>query len=218
MLTLAFDTTGGYCSVVLYRDQKKIGFYSKETDFGQAEMLMVQIEQMLKENNLNFKDLSLAAVCVGPGSFTGVRSSVAAARAFALASPDTAVCGVSAFEAYAAALDPEEISEINAVLIETKRDDFYVQYFDRSLKKIAEPSAAHHQDIIEYLKGKSVTLCGDGVERFLASPSGLQLHTVKLDQALSVEVLAKCAMKKFEQKIINFPKPIYIKAPDVCVK
>lgn len=220
MYSLAFDTTAAGCSVALMSDDKLIGRFVEEMDFGQAEVLIPAIKELLEKQNLQMKDLDLLTVCTGPGSFTGVRSSISAARAFGLACPQTTVSGVSAFEAYAYSLSwsPEQIAPVNAVIIETKREDFYYQLFDKHLNKISEPDAANREDIIAKLRDHKVTFIGDGVERFLSSPTGLSLHAIIMKKHLDVEDLAQCAIRKFKRKTNDFPKPLYLRAPDVCVK
>ena len=218
MFTLAFDTTANFCSIALLDGTKVIGKFAQEMDFGQAEVLLPQIENLLKNAHLIFDNIGLLAVCIGPGSFTGVRSSIATARAFSLARPNMAITGVSAFEAYAHSLDAFELAAYNAVIIETKRDDFYFQLFNGKMEKLCEPAALPYDEIITMLKGKTVTLIGNGVERFLDKPSGLVLHTIRMDKTVSITDLAACAIGKWQNKKLNFPKPLYLRAPDVCVK
>jgi tRNA threonylcarbamoyladenosine biosynthesis protein TsaB len=218
MYTFAFDTTGRFCSLILLKDRQILSRAEIETDFGQAELLMTQTKKILSDNALCMVDMNLVAVCTGPGSFTGVRASVSAARAYALACPGTTVCGISAFEAYLAELQESQLADINAVLIETKREDFYVQYFDRERRKISEPATAFEADIVRTLSGAKVSMIGDGVERFLGKSRGLSLHTVEFSTGVSVEALAQTALKKYDDKTTDFPKPLYLKAPDVCVK
>lgn len=218
MYTLAFDTTSDFCSVGLFKDGKSQEVFEKEMDFGQAEVLMPKIAEILQNRDLRFKDLGLAVVCTGPGSFTGVRSSVSAARSFSLACPEVTVCGVSAFEAYAADFEPDELAEINAVLIETKREDFYVQYYDCKLGKIGAPGTAFYEDIKHFLSSHKVSLAGSGVERFLSKPSGLSLHAIKMQSHPPLDKLALMGINRYSQKNTDFPKPLYLKAPDVCVK
>ena len=220
MYTLAFDTTAAGCSVALMNDETLLDKFVEEMDFGQAEVLIPAIENILKKHNLEVRDLDLMAVCTGPGSFTGVRSSISAARAFAFACPQTVVTGVSAFDAYAYSLSwkPQEIAPVNAVIIETKREDFYAQFFDEKLNKISEPKAALRDDIIAELRGKKVSFIGDGVERFLSSPTGLSLHAILAKSHIDIEDLALCAIRKFRKKTTDYPKPIYLRAPDVCIK
>ena len=167
---------------------------------------------------MQINDIDLLAVCIGPGSFTGVRSSIAAARAIALAVPQMQITGVTAFEAYAHSLDIAELSSFNAVIIETKRDDFYFQLFNGKLEKLSDPAALSYEEIIDILKGKMVTLIGNGVERFLDKPSGLVLHSIRMDKTASIIDLAACGLQKSQNHKLNYPKPLYLRAPDVCVK
>lgn len=218
MYTLAFDTTANGVSILLSKDGRTVDSFQEEMDFGQAEVLIPEILNTLESENLQFKDLDLAVVCTGPGSFTGVRSSISAARAFGLACPNTKVIGVSAFEAYVHGLQPDEVATINAVIIETKREDFYYQLFDDKKKKITEPSAGTYEEIINQLRGPKITLVGDGVERFLNKPSGLSLHVIKMLNCPPIEDLAACGIHKYQNKIFDFPKPLYLRAPDVCIK
>ena len=220
MFNLAFDTTAAGCSIALLKDEKKLAVFHQAMDFGQAEILLPQIQNLLRQSELAFSDLDLITVCVGPGSFTGVRASIAAARAFGVADPSGTVTGVNAFYAYARTLAwyPEEIAALNAVIIETKRDDFYFQIFDRQLHKITEPAAAAYEDILPLLKDKKVTLIGDGVERFLSAPSNLSLHAIRCQNGIDIIDLALCGITAYRAKKTDFPKPLYLRAPDVCLK
>jgi universal bacterial protein yeaZ len=219
MYTLAFDTTAGNCSIALLQDGRPVSVFTQTMDFGQAEVLIPQIKIMLEEQNLRFSDLGLIAVCDGPGSFTGVRASVSAARAFSLSCPDIPVAGVSAFDAYLMDLQGAELAARNLVIIETKREDFYFQIFDEAGAKITDPAAGTREDILELLKGgRKVSVIGDGAERFLYSPTGLSLHCIKMLTGVDVRNVAYCALNQYQNKRINFPKPLYLRAPDVCIK
>ena len=218
MYTLAFDTTADGCFIALLNDNVVLEKFQQEMDFGQAEVLMPEIEKILNRRHLKFSDIGLLAVCVGPGSFTGVRSSIAAARSFSLALPNMQITGVSAFEAYVHSLEINELSAFNAVIIETKRDDFYFQLFNGKLEKLCDAVALPNEQIIDMLKGKTVTLIGNGVERFLDKPSGLTLHAIRMDKSADIADVAACALQKFQNKKLNYPKPLYLRAPDVCVK
>ena len=130
MYTLVFDTTGSGVGAALYRDLSRVAGIEKIEEFGQAEDLACNVEKMLKENKLKFGEIGLLGVCTGPGSFTGVRAGLAFARGLALGRPDLKLTGVSAFEVYANMLKESDRAFYNAVVIETKREDFYFQRFD----------------------------------------------------------------------------------------
>lgn len=219
MYNLTFDTTGASCSIVLQKGSEVVSVFEKSMDFGQSEELMIQIQNILKVNNITFSDIEALFVCVGPGSFTGVRSSISAARVFNIACPNLKVGGISAFDTYINTLSEDELSDINAVIIETRRDDFYIQIFDKKLNKISDALALNRETIIEALKefGCSVSLVGDGVERFLMQPSGLCLKTVKILDCLPIKILAQTGLKMLKDNKINYPKPLYLRAPDVSL-
>ena len=217
MYILTFDTTAAKCSILLQEDDKTIDKFEKRMDFGQAEALIPQIKIMLEKANLVFSNLGYIIVCVGPGSFTGVRASISAARVFSLACPELVVAGVSAFDSYANSLEQDELAEINAVIIETKRQDFYYQLFDNKLKKITDGKAGDYDEIISLLRNKKVALIGDGVERFLSKPSGLSLHVVKMSDSLPIDSVAYCGYKQYKNKVVDFPKPLYLRLPDACL-
>ena len=218
MWTLAFDTTTDFCSVILLKDNVTQRIFSAEMTFGQSEVLIPEIENTLKQSGICANDLDLLVVCTGPGSFTGVRSSISAARAFGLALPHLTLCGVSAFDAYAYDLKDYQREERIAVVIETKRDDFYIAYYDQNLNRIDKPRAAFYDEIIKDLKGHPVTFAGNGAERFLLRPSGLHVHDASFQTHPSVEQLALIGINRFVAKKADFPKPLYLKAADVCVK
>lgn len=220
MYNLIFDTTAASCSIALMQDRKVIAHFSQAMDFGQSEILIPEIKKLMDTNNFTFQKLNQITVCTGPGSFTGVRASISAARAFGIACPELSICGVNAFEAYAVhwAMTPEEIADFNIVLIETKRDDFYYQIFDNNLKAITEPSAASFEDIIPQMRNKKVSMIGDGVERFLMKPSGLSLHCIRSQEYLPIENVGLVGYRQHINKRIDFPKPVYLRAPDVCIK
>jgi tRNA threonylcarbamoyladenosine biosynthesis protein TsaB len=219
MYSLIFDTTARNCSIALLKDGKMVDGFNKELDFGHAEILVPEIRNILKKNKLAFDKLSMLAVCIGPGSFTGVRTSIAAARGFGLASKGLKVLGVSTFEAYMESLDLADLSEVNAVIVETKRDDFYYQLFDADKNKITPPSAGTREEILGHLKSaKKITFVGDGVERFLAQPEGLPVNAVKTFTGVPIEALAACALFKYKNKILSNPNPLYLRSADVNMK
>lgn len=218
MWILSFDTTTSFCQIALLNDQKIVQKFHQEMTFGQSEVLIPEIKNMLDMYHLNMNDVSLINVCTGPGSFTGVRSSIAAARGFALGNPKVALCGINAFDTYIFDLKPQQITERNVVLIETKREDFYVACYNEKLEKTEEPKTAYRDEIIKELKGYKVTFTGDGVERFLSESTGLQIHDVVLAPYPDIQRLSLIGLYRMQEKRLDFPKPLYLKAADVCIK
>ena len=218
MWTLAFDTTTTFCSIALFDNHFKKDSYSQEMAFGQSEALMLNIQKMLESNHLTIQDLGLTAVCTGPGSFTGVRSSIAAARAFALANKHMALCGVTAFDAYLHALPTQPHADNIAVLIETKREDYYVAYYNNDLSLLQAPKTAFFEDIVHDLQNKQVILIGDAVQRFLSKEPPLKIDTSLCETHPNPDQIALIALSRLEQKQNDFPIPLYLKGADICAK
>lgn len=218
MYTLVFDTTAGGIVVGLYEDEKRLCKVEKQMEFGQAEELVMSVSSILKEHNLDFSQIGLLGVCSGPGSFTGVRAGLAFARGLALGHEKLQITGVSAFEVYAHMLKAENRAVYNAVVIETKRDDFYFQLFDDKLQKLTEPSALTREEIIRKLKNHQTSFIGDGVERLLFVPCGLQIKHVELAELVNADALFYATYQKYLTKTLDFPKPLYIRSADTCVK
>lgn len=219
MYTLIFDTTAATCSIVLLKEDKIIDSYAKAFDFGQAEVLIPEIQKMLLRNKIDFSQIKKVFVCVGPGSFTGVRASVSAAKVFAVAYPDMIISSFTAFDGYLSDLSSDEISGCNAIIIETRRDDFYVRFYDMHLAPLTEPQCMTRGEIIDFMKksGKTVTVIGDGVERFLSQPSGLIFHHIKMSDNISIEALSATAINQQKTRKFNFPKPLYIRSADFTI-
>lgn len=218
MYTLVFDTTGYGVAIGLYQEDTLIRKIEKTMEFGQAEELALGVEEMLKETGISFAEVGLLGACTGPGSFTGVRAGLAFARGLGIGAPELKMTGVSAFEAYAEMLKESDRAVYNAVVIETKREDFYFQLFDKDLRKISAPSALTREEIAKILKNHQTSFIGDGVERLLSVSMGLQIKQVELAEMISVQALFSVTKQKFLNKNLDFSKPLYIRGADACVK
>ena len=103
MLILAFETTAKAGSVALLEDGKLLAESYQNTGLTHSQTLMVMAEDMLKQAGKTVADVTAVAVAEGPGSFTGVRIGVAAAKGFAWGG-QIPCCGVSTLEAMARTL------------------------------------------------------------------------------------------------------------------
>ena len=103
MLILAFETSAKAASVALTRDGELLAEAYQNTGMTHSQTLMVMAQDMLKSCGLTSQDIEAVAVASGPGSFTGVRIGVAAAKGFAWGR-EIPCYGVSTLEAMARTL------------------------------------------------------------------------------------------------------------------
>jgi tRNA threonylcarbamoyl adenosine modification protein YeaZ len=101
-LILGFDTSAAHCAAALLHGDEILVSKLEEMKRGQAERLMVLLEEVLAEGGAAWGDLDAIGVGIGPGNFTGIRIAVSAARGLALGLGVPAV-GVTGFEARAGA-------------------------------------------------------------------------------------------------------------------
>jgi tRNA threonylcarbamoyladenosine biosynthesis protein TsaB len=100
LLILAFETSAKACSVALHDGKKLLSESYQNTGLTHSQTLMVMAEDLLKVCGKSAKDVTHLAVAAGPGSFTGVRIGVAAAKGFAWGA-ELPVYGVSTLDAMA---------------------------------------------------------------------------------------------------------------------
>lgn len=123
---LGFDTSAAHCAAALLSGGEIVAARTEAILTGQAERLVPMLEELLAERRLAWNGVGALAVGIGPGNFTGVRISVAAARGLALALGIPAI-GVSAFEVMAGA-EQDRAGPV-LVSIPAPRELSYVQPF-----------------------------------------------------------------------------------------
>ena len=100
MLILAFETSAKAASTALLEENRLLGECYQNTGMTHSQTLMVMAQDLLKQCGKSVDDVTHVAVAAGPGSFTGVRIGVAAAKGFAWGK-ELPCCGVSTLEAMA---------------------------------------------------------------------------------------------------------------------
>ncbi len=141
MNLLAFDTALGACSTVVWQEGSVRARRSQQRKRGHAEALMPMIEAVMAECALDFAALDRIAVTVGPGTFTGIRIGLAAARGLGLA-VGVPVLGLTTLESVAAGARAEvREDESLLVALDARRGEVYCQAFDAKLRALGEPGA-----------------------------------------------------------------------------
>jgi tRNA threonylcarbamoyladenosine biosynthesis protein TsaB len=214
MLILAFDTSVAACSVALWRDGAVLAAARKIMDQGQAEALMPLIETVMAQAGVKYAVLDRIAVTAGPGSFTGVRVGLAAARGLGLATGKP-VIGVMTTEALAAAVAEAERAKIQILAaIDTKRGDLYVQKFDSRLLEVGGVRVIAPADLADWNQTQPVVVIGDGATAALAALGACGSRS-SADALPNAAVIAALAAQR--APVPGGPLPIYARAPDAVM-
>lgn len=218
MKVLAFDTALFGCSVaVLDTETNTITQDSRAMARGQAEVLVPMADAVLKKSETEYADLGVIATTIGPGAFTGLRIGLSTARALGL-SLDKPVIGLTTLEILAAqyhAVKSLPEGTVLAILLETKRKDFYMQIFGN---EETAPEALAQNDIYQKLKGKEAVFIGDALERFREA-SGKEIDPswsfVDGYELIDTGFMARLAAKRYGDGDVSKAEPLYLRGADV---
>ncbi len=208
MKVLAFDCSGASCSAAVLVDDEPQAQRFVTMERGHAEALLPMIDAVLREAKLSPAALDLLAVTVGPGSFTGLRIGLAAARGLALAG-GIAALGVTSFDAVLAA-EADDVPLI--VALESRRAELFLQRRDRDDVRL--PALVPQAQWAEIVPSGRCCLAGDGAPR-LATALGRGDVTVLPGHGRPDPVaLARIAAARWQAGTRAPLLPLYLRAPD----
>lgn len=144
MIILAIDTATGPCSAAIWKDGRVAAYSENAKPVMQSASLMGLIEDALKQSNLTYKDLTHVACTVGPGSFTGIRVGLAAARAIAFA---TKIPGLGFTTLDVLAFGAKDGTHPIAAVLNAGKGEYYVQHYDANANAISEAALAAPESI-----------------------------------------------------------------------
>jgi tRNA threonylcarbamoyladenosine biosynthesis protein TsaB len=159
---LAIDTALEACSAAVLDTDRTGGMTSRSLPMtrGHAEALMPLIAAVMSAAGIEFSDLDRIAVTVGPGSFTGLRVGVAAARGIALASGKPAV-GLTTLAAIAAPFFEADESKALLAAIDARHDHVYMQLFGPGGRTLVAPRLASLRDAIRAATASPTRIVGN---------------------------------------------------------
>lgn len=164
MLLLSFETSAKAASVALSEESRLLGEQYQNTGLTHSQTLMVMVEDLLKQCGKKAEDVTHVAVAAGPGSFTGVRIGVAAAKGFAWGA-ELPCYGVSTLEAMALGLGIH--SGYVCPVMDARRSQVYNALFSVEngiYTRIREDRAIALSDLAQELQALDIPvyLVGDG--------------------------------------------------------
>ena len=213
---LCFDVSNNNCSVAIARGQEILSFKQELTPSIQAEKLMIMIESAFKEAAMDYSDIDYLAVTVGPGSFTGIRIGLAAAKGLLYASNIEGVA-ITNFEAafYRLKMQVKEFDSA-IIMLNAYRNQLYVQQFFQD-GTMLNPMLIDSDSIKAYLENQSgrVVCTGSGLKEVYAQIKDMN-RLVLLPRFPIVRAIhiARYADDKINAGRIDSIEPLYIRPPD----
>ncbi|WP_320195869.1 tRNA (adenosine(37)-N6)-threonylcarbamoyltransferase complex dimerization subunit type 1 TsaB [Agrobacterium rosae] len=207
MIVLSIDTSGVDCSACLYdsADDVVLGEVTENIGKGHAELLMGIIDGALQQSSLALKDVERIAVTIGPGSFTGIRVGVAAARGFALSLGIEAV-GITTLETLAAHYHLQNPGLPVAVGLDAKRDEAYIQTFAADGSPLSEAALLSLDEAKAVLAGFAGTVIGSAAPLLAGGETGSG------PDRFAIATVARLGAQKPQG--MPKPAPLYLRGPD----
>lgn len=221
-LVLNIETSTEVCSVALARDGIVVGSRENLTGQHHAELLTVYIDEVLNECGIVMHEVDAVAVSGGPGSYTGLRIGVSAAKGICYAS-GLPLIALSSLEAMAGFVIqhlsdyqyPEKESLLFCPMIDARRMEVYTAFYDRNGMLVREIKAdiIDHQSYLPYLEQNVVFFFGNGAFKCrdsISHPNAIFIDGITTS-AKSMALLSEQDFQLGKFVDVAYYEPFYLK-------
>jgi tRNA threonylcarbamoyladenosine biosynthesis protein TsaB len=209
---LHIDTSSNTASICLSDNEKIVELAFNESRNDHATWLHPAINDLLKKNGLTVGDLDAIAVSIGPGSYTGLRVSLSAAKGFcyALGIP---LITVNTLKMIAHSVKAEA-EEYICPLIDARRMEVFTALYDKNIVEINPPSALilDANSFSELLALNKILFCGNGSPKLKAvlNHSNASFSTA-IANASHIAELSYVKFRNRDFADVSYTEPLYIK-------
>jgi len=214
MLILAIDTALDACAagVLDTRASRLIAHESLPMKRGHAEALMPLLARVMAASGIGFADLDRIAVTTGPGSFTGLRVGLSAARGIGLASGKPVV-GVTTLTAYAAPVVTANGAAPVLSAVDARHDHVYFQLVSGDGSSLIRPRVAPIAEVLEAAQYGAPHLVGNAAG-LLAARWPAETPPVQVDAQPAPEIAWVGWLGAAVNPETALARPYYLRAPD----
>lgn len=216
MRILAIDTALDICAACVATDDSDdlLAEESMSLARGHAEALLPLIERVIARIEGGFDSLGRVCVTVGPGSYTGLRVGLSAARAIGLATgiPVVGVTTLSALLAPQLALSGDGLI---AAAIDARHGAVYLQAMSLAEGVVVPPSLVGLDEAVDTLGAGKVTLVGSGAPALAAAARARGIDAEVADAAApQIAWIASLGLVADPEHAL--PRPLYLRGPDAA--
>lgn len=201
--------------VNLTKNEELLGTCINENTKQHASFLHGAIRELLRTNNVAIQKLSAVGVSSGPGSYTGIRVGLAAAKGlcYALNIPLITFNSLELM-ALSAVTSVKDNTALYCPMIDARRMEVFTAIYNYNLQELIPPSAIVLDDnsFADILFSNKIYFLGSGIDKFkeiTKSENSIFIKVPILSESLSVISRKKYAMSSFEN--VPYAKPLYIK-------
>jgi len=215
MRVLAIDCALDACAAAVFDSDPGtvIASQSRIMSRGHAEAVMPLIARVMDEAEVEFSELDRIAVTVGPGSFTGLRVGISAARGIALAATKPAI-GLTTLAGLAAPYIADEGHTPVMVAIDARHDNVYMQVFGAGGRSLLTPRVVTLREAARAATSGPARIVGSGAELVArAWPRGAPPPEV-VDQRPAPDIAWIARLGAVASPAEGPPKPLYLRPPD----
>lgn len=214
-MILHIDTAGTVASVMLADNADVLGVMENKQQHEHASFLHPAIEKLLKGSGLSLPGIEAVAVANGPGSYTGLRVGLAAAKGicYALKKPLICINNLDLLAHSARSLQNEQV--INYVpMIDARRMEVFTAVYDKNGKNkiFSHAQILNENSFDEQLKEGPTIFCGNGVDKWkkiCQHPNALYSIQYDLSQAFATLSYDAFMTKSFAD--LAYVEPFYVK-------
>jgi tRNA threonylcarbamoyladenosine biosynthesis protein TsaB len=215
MRILAIDTALGACSACVLdtSDPAPLAIEQTAMERGHAEALMPMIERVMGKIDGGFSSLDRVAVTIGPGSYTGLRVGISAARAIALAAGIPAI-GISTLAASAAPFIGREGGRVVAAAVDARHGQVWFQAMNAQGKQLVSVRQVNHRDAARAIGAGPVSLVGSAALAVANEAWAIGLDALVVDDAKAPDVTWVARLGLIADPESAPPRPLYLKPPE----
>lgn len=215
MRLLAIDTALAACSAAVLDTEHSavVAQESMTLQRGHAEALMPLIKRVMERTKLAFADLDRIAVTTGPGSFTGLRVGIAAARGLGLAAAKPVV-GITTLAAFAAPLIAAADHLPVVAAVDARHDHVYLQVFGSGGRTLVAPRVVSIREALRVAASDAPRLTGNGAALLAKAWQAGERAPSAVTQREAPDITWVAWLGAVANESAAPPKPLYLRPPD----
>lgn len=215
MRILAIDTALNACAAGVLDTEtgELLASESIEMARGHAETLLPLIDRVMSRTEGSFEGLSRIAVTVGPGSYTGLRVGISAARAIGLASGHPVV-GVTTLSALLAPLITAEAHGLMAAAIDARHGQVYFQAVSATGRGVVPPSLMSIRDAVRQIGAGPAVLVGSGAPMIATTARAQSIEILDVEAPSAPDITWVAQLGAIADPAQAMPRPLYLRGPD----